>query len=240
MPINVNGYEIDLVSARQHSYDGIVRDGLVLHLDSATFNTVTGTTWYDLSGNGNNGTLTNGPTYNSGNGGSIVFDGSNDYTSLPFSTTYTVNNDHTILMWVKSSALLNSNNDNRVTPYKEATSTNSWNPGLWYHGTTIRAHTNGRYVDLAWSQDTAWHQMGQVYDYSTNTLKVILDGASYTGVPTSYTPGSASGTLFIGNPITTGTVFFNGKIAIFQTYNRALSSTEIAINYNALKGRYGL
>lgn len=44
----------------------------------------TGTTWTDLSGNGNNGTLTNGPTYSSG---SIVFDGVNDFITTPFSTT---------------------------------------------------------------------------------------------------------------------------------------------------------
>lgn len=50
----------------------IVRSGLVLNLDAAEPASYpgTGTTWYDLSGNGNNGTLVNGPTYNSANGGS--------------------------------------------------------------------------------------------------------------------------------------------------------------------------
>ena len=54
----------------------IVRDGLVLNLDAGEPSSYpgTGTAWTDLSGNGNTGTLTNGPTYSSANGGSIVFD----------------------------------------------------------------------------------------------------------------------------------------------------------------------
>jgi hypothetical protein len=62
----------------------VVTDGLVLALDAADTNSYpgSGTTWNDLSGNGNTGTLTNGPTYSSDNGGSIVFDGTNDYVPL--------------------------------------------------------------------------------------------------------------------------------------------------------------
>ena len=62
----------------------IVTDGLVLYLDAENTRSYpgTGTTWSDLSRDGNNGTLTNGPTVDSGNGGSIVFDGSNDYVDF--------------------------------------------------------------------------------------------------------------------------------------------------------------
>ena len=61
----------------------IVTDGLVLCLDAASRKSYpgSGTTWFDRSGNGNNGTLTNGPTFSSDNGGSIVFDGTNDYVN---------------------------------------------------------------------------------------------------------------------------------------------------------------
>ena len=61
----------------------IVTDGLVLCLDAANKRSYpgTGTTWTDRSANGNNGTLTNGPTFDSANGGSIVFDGTNDYVT---------------------------------------------------------------------------------------------------------------------------------------------------------------
>ena len=59
----------------------IVTDGLVLCLDAGNRKSYVGTgvTWTDLSGRGNTGTLTNGPTYNSVNGGSIDLDGTNDY-----------------------------------------------------------------------------------------------------------------------------------------------------------------
>jgi len=63
----------------------IVENGLVLYLDAANRRSYpgSGTTWFDLSGNGNNGTLTNGPTFDSANGGSISFDGVNDYVTTP-------------------------------------------------------------------------------------------------------------------------------------------------------------
>jgi len=62
----------------------ISTSGLVLALDAANTKSYpgSGTTWTDMSGNNNNGTLTNGPTFNSANGGSIVFDGSNDFVTL--------------------------------------------------------------------------------------------------------------------------------------------------------------
>lgn len=61
----------------------IITDGLVLCLDAAGTKSYpgNGTTWTDLSGNGNNGTLINGPTFSSDNGGSLVFDGSNEWVA---------------------------------------------------------------------------------------------------------------------------------------------------------------
>ena len=67
-------------------FDGptIVNNGLILALDAADNNSYSGsgTTWSDLSGNNNTGTLTNGPTFGSTNGGTIVFDGTNDYAEI--------------------------------------------------------------------------------------------------------------------------------------------------------------
>ena len=71
---------------------GIVQDGLVLNLDAGVAQSYsgTGTTWTDLSGNGNNGTLTNGPVFNSDRGGSIVFDGTNDYVQFSSVSVQTI------------------------------------------------------------------------------------------------------------------------------------------------------
>ena len=77
----------------------VVEDGLVLALDAGNTKSYpgSGTTWTDLSGNGNNGTLTNGPTYSSSNGGSIVFDGVNDFVDISnsFQVSTVVWNDNT-------------------------------------------------------------------------------------------------------------------------------------------------
>ena len=81
----------------------IVTNGLVLALDAANIKSYpgSGTTWTDLSGIGNNGTLTNGPTYSSANGGSLVFNGTDNYVSLPANSINT-NADLTLNYWVKT------------------------------------------------------------------------------------------------------------------------------------------
>ena len=82
----------------------IVRNGLVLHLDAAQSTSYSGLAnpWKDLSSNSRNGTFTNGPSYNSSNGGSIVFDGTNDYVSIANSTglQFTNSQAYTISSWV--------------------------------------------------------------------------------------------------------------------------------------------
>ncbi len=82
----------------------IITNGLILELDAANRKSYpgSGTTWTDLSGNGNTGTLTNGPTFSSANGGSIVFDGVDDYvncgnaSSLNFERT----NSFSFCFWI--------------------------------------------------------------------------------------------------------------------------------------------
>ena len=82
----------------------IITNGLVLALDAADRNSyVSGsTTWTDLSGNGRNATLTNGPTFNSENGGCIVFDGVDDYALSSLSVNSITN--VTIQCWVNISS----------------------------------------------------------------------------------------------------------------------------------------
>ena len=76
------------------------KTGLVFVLDAANPTSyVSGsTTWQDLSGNNNSGSLVNGPTFNSSNGGSIVFDGSNDYVEI---STVNASSQFTLNFWVK-------------------------------------------------------------------------------------------------------------------------------------------
>ena len=85
-------------------YEGIVTDGLVLNLDAGFTPSYpkNGTTWYDVGGT-YNGTLTNGPTFSTDGGGSIVFDGVDDYV-VTSPTTFTANNDFTYELFIKSNS----------------------------------------------------------------------------------------------------------------------------------------
>ena len=76
---------------------GIITDNLIFAVDAANPNSYpgSGTTWNDQTVNQNDGTLTNGPTFDSGNGGSIVFDGSNDLVSFIDSNLYSFGNGST-------------------------------------------------------------------------------------------------------------------------------------------------
>ena len=79
----------------------IVTDGLVFCVDAGDKMSYpgAGTTWTDLSKNRNNGTLINGPTFDSANGGSISLDGSNDYISVG-SFNEDSSQDLSVMVWV--------------------------------------------------------------------------------------------------------------------------------------------
>lgn len=229
MPINVNGYNVNSVSLRQHHYDGIVKNGLVLHLDAMIFNTVTGTTWFDLSGNGHHGTLTNGPTYNSANGGSIVFDGTNDYITLPTNSINT-NSNFTLEFWDK----------------RTSTNTHTLISGITQTG-HLQLRYSGNYIQLLRAYITGFTFTSIevpvntinniVLTRSSNTFSLYINSSFQSNSTQSYT-------FSLQNPVIggnyDGTEYYVGNIYNFKYYNRILSSAEILQNYNATKWRFGL
>ena len=92
------------VASNLGSSGPIITSGLVLFLDAGNTSSYpgSGTTWTDLSGNGNNGTLTNGPTYTSSNGGAIVFDGINDFVNS--GSSISLPGDISVFAWVYASS----------------------------------------------------------------------------------------------------------------------------------------
>ena len=90
---------------------GIVTSGLILNLDAGNASSYpgTGTTWTDLSGNNNNGTLVNGVGYSSSNGGIMTFDGVNDFVNCGNSSTFNQTNALTLSTWVKINSLSSTN-----------------------------------------------------------------------------------------------------------------------------------
>jgi hypothetical protein len=225
---------------------GIVRNGLVLNLDAAKRDSYpkTGTTWSDLSGNGNTGTLTNGPTYNSANGGSIVFDGTNDYIDCSNNSVLDINQkQQTISFWFKTTQtsfgaygtyLVSKIGTVRKWTYclmmvptgkiqfQRDDGTN--NPGI----TTALSYNDGKWYNATVTND--------------GTIRIYINGVFVvSGTDTTVGSTSNNNPLWIGSNGSNGgytSAYFNGNISNVQIYNRALSATEVLQNYNALKNRY--
>jgi hypothetical protein len=152
---------------------GIVQSGLVLNLDAGVSSSypTTGTTWTDLSGSGNNGTLTNGPTYSSANGGSIVFDGSNDYASFT-SNCYNVSlngtiNELTINAWVYWNSFPTNNIDEIVSWWQNGTQT--YADG--FLGVTCTANGGGTNTNPMIRFGDGWANTGASFTASTDVNK---------------------------------------------------------------------
>jgi hypothetical protein len=212
----------------------IVTDGLVLYLDAANTKSypTTGTTWSDLSGNGNNGTLTNGPTFDSGNGGSIVFDGVDDYVSIPNFSALALSPACTISIWsyVKQ------------------------NKGYYFWGNDIfllQIQSNQTYrlrfnLNGDWRGEyttsfpsNIWHKLDITWD-GTNTKMYINSQETVTStLDSSFTAFSNTTNQPLEISRRTSD-YSNSNISQASIYNKSLTPEEILQNYNATKSRYGL
>jgi hypothetical protein len=233
----------------------VVTNGLVLALDAANTKSYpgSGTTWSDLSGNNNIGTLTNGPTFNSANGGSIVFDGVDDYTNISYNSNLNAST-WTLSVWFKLNpgyqeldAIISRTyyspeftinyfidcglivqNKFRIGSYKFSPEANQ----NITSSTTVTS-TIGKWTNIV--------------GYRTSDFKVgvFVNGVSETESTFSsvdFSSTNVNSGITIGALNLNGTLgrFTNGNVANTQLYNRALSSSEILQNYNAQKSRFGL
>lgn len=231
----------------------IVTDGLIMYFDAAnTKSYVSGsTTWNDISRSNINGTLVNGPTFNSENGGSIVFDGVNDSITIPNNITSEFSiNGVTVEAWVNhnnftgSQAYIN-NWHNFTTPQKGfilRTFNGQTYPSFWRCWGNISGTTSYStvYASSSPMSINTWYHVVGVYEkgvsariYVNGELKGIDSTVPYD-IEYDTTNGVSIGTSNIN------TSRMNGRISISKIYNRALSATEVRQNYNATKSRYGL
>lgn len=232
----------------------IVTNGLVLYLDAANYLSYTSgsTVWRDLSSSNNSGSLINGPTFSSGNAGSIVFDGVDDYVSVPYSSINPILSGSTslsIFTWVylnnyhpvdgTSLVTWPVSNNSAVSPFViTAIGTNTT-------GTIFVQVGNGVTRTILTSNQTAslntWLHIGLVWDGAVikSTLNGVISSASASAVYTLGTP-SLNANLFLGTYNTNNVYWLNGKISNTQIYNRTLTTQEILQNYNATKARFGL
>ena len=221
------------MAGRISYYGNIVKDGLVLCLDAAKRDSYpgTGTAWNDISGFRNNSTLTNGPTFNSGNGGSIVFDGVDDFVT---STAISVTN-WTVECWFKS----NSVGGNFKGIFEFAFNNNGRSGiGINLNGYPLISYPTGlfRVSSTQAVDNNQWYCLVGVYNVTSQNLYVNGNlqtlGSNLSAAPTSFT-----NVIRIGDFTIPG-YYLNGSIASVRFYNRALSATEVLQNYNATKVRY--
>jgi hypothetical protein len=217
----------------------IVTNGLVLALDAADQNSYpgSGTTWNDLSGNGNTGTLTNGPTFSSANGGSIVFDGLNDYVNI--STAVNLTNPSTICAFINTSVTTGSN---QVIYGPSANGSDNWlsvsNNRVQVNATQTSDVNNFSITGTTTIEANKWYYITGIVNNNVTSLYVngVFEVASSAQ---AFTAGGWNSTARIGQRAT-GQFPFNGSIAYVHGYNRALSVTEIRQNYDAQKSRFNL
>ena len=217
-------------------------DGLVLWLDAAnTKSYVSGSTvWTDISRGGNKGTLENGPTFNSSNGGSIVFDGVDDYAQCAGSFPLT---SATIITWIRR----NGSQMSFAGVFFTRGGSSITGLNFYYDTNKIGYHWATSYYDFDSNltiPDLTWCMVA----LSVTSTAGILYLCQSSGITTATNTNSHSSIVLDNIKLAQDDTFptfgiyrfFKGNIAISQLYNRALSSNEITQNFNAQKGRFGL
>ena len=226
--------------AEQYRFEtpaGPVTNGLVLYLDAGNLDSYpgTGTTIYDLSGNGNNGTLYNGVGFNQTNGGVLTFDGVDDYVDVPSpnlaSTNYTVMGAG---RYVSIPYIGPPYGAGRLI---SANSTN-WLLGLW-GGSTENYYAEGWVSSVAaGTSNTSWRIWTGTGNISGDSYSVYVNNSLTAGPNTG---GSAGPNGFsIGRYAPGGDEYSNSNLGFLLAYNRVLTVDEMTQNYNYFKGRFGL
>jgi len=224
----------------------IIQSGLILNLDAGKTSSYpgTGTIWKDLSVNNNNGTLVNVPTFNSANGGSIVFDGNDDYVSVNDSPTIN-GTSQTISLWFKNTGIYTTGNK-----VSEILGKHDANGSYSGYGIVLSNGTGntllGCYVKNASVNYVP--QFSSKIISSLNWYNVTITFTSDSQL-TLYLNGSFESSISIGTLTTSNQPFrigrsndlywnsYSGNIGQILIYNRALSPTEVLQNYDTTKGR---
>lgn len=230
----------------------IITDGLVLAVDAANFKSYTSgsSTWNDLSGNGNNGVLTNEPTFDSTNGGSIVLDGINDRIQFVSSNTLQIGTeDYSLEAWVNYTVLPGTQGTFGFVFRKGYSGLTEYDMGVGsasgdYAYRLSTAQGNGSSVTTYTSSAAISITTGSWYHFCVTrkgtTISHYMTGSligTTTGLSTIYSGSldGAIGSAANGNNRTTG------KIASVKIYkNKALTAEEVRQNYNATRIRFGV
>ena len=211
----------------------IVTDGLVLSLSAASKRSYpgSGTTWYDLSGNNNNATLTNDPTYTNNYTNTFNFDESNDYAIVNNSTLLS-KTAYTKIAWFRpESSTANIISGGSSTYGQHA---------FWMSGTSdsLRAGHNSVWDRVQYSPGDMLNQWwcGAV-TFNDSTGWILYLNGEQVDTDSDTTTFSGNQYILIG-AYGLATNLFDGDIPIVSVYNRVLTAAEVKQNYNAMKSRF--
>lgn len=203
-----------------------VTQNLIAYFDPALSYSGSGTTVTNLVSGGTNGTLVNGPTYSSVNGGVFVLDGSNDYIDIPIdlsSGTYTV---------MGASKYTGASNQ-RLFSAKN----NNWLMGHWMGSTQSYFAQGWVTAEGAGATDTNWRIYAATGSTISDLYSFFVNGALNAG-PNSN--GSAGPNGFAIGSYGASSEFSAGHIGFMLVYNAVLTDAQVLQNYEYFKARYGL
>jgi len=214
------------------NYNDIVTSGLVMNWDASFVASypVSGTSWYDISGSGNTGTLNNGPTFNSS--GYFVFDGTDDSITRSYNSTFNIRSGITLYVLFRRNSIFTQLSDCFILSRPPA-----WYFYDEYNAGTIRGDvfidgTRRGNRSVAMPNDGRWYEFVYTYDSSTGWAIMYRNGtaASSTQVTglSNYLIDSSSANFLSIFSSNVGKSYFVNSLRI---YNRALSATEISQNY---------
>ncbi len=217
--------------------DPVVTTGLQLYLDAGNASSYpgSGTTWTDLTVNGRNGTLTNGPTYSGTNGGSIVFDGTNDFVQCTGSLTVTA---ATFVTWLRRNG--NQGQYDGIL-FSRGTNTTGMN---FQTSNQLGYHWNDAGNTYNWQSgltipDATWCMIAVSVTSTAATAYLCQTGGTTTATNTVNHSSSLLNDIKIAQDDAGGR-FFNGNIARALLYNIALSAGQVSTNFEADRGRFGV
>ena len=216
----------------------IVTDGLILCLDAGNTKSYpgSGTTWTDLSGNGRNSTLTNGPTFSNNN---LVFDGTNDYVSIPVSSAFNFGtNSFSIDFWVRFNSFVSTTNSPTLVvfaPYY--TSANNFLLYLVSGKLSIYTPTSLSETNASIAINNFYHIV--LVKTSPDAISFYVNGVNTFNATKAINVSGLTAISILGDTHYNSD-YSNANLSQVKIYNRALSAEEVLQNFNALRGRFGI
>ena len=217
---------------------GIVQDGLVFNVDFGVKDCYSSGSACSSLNNDITGVLQNNPSFDKDKGGSVFFDGTDEYISFS-STGLSVGSDYSTFVWCKPD-LYTSNpiilfnagdsNDNRIFNFDIR------------DNKTLVGHkiSNGSY----WTEtstplnDNQWNIVGSTY--GSSSLKLWLNNQNLSSRTIGSPTGPTSDRVWLGRWVGSTAYPFKGYVSQVLIYNRALTATEVAQNFNVTRHRFGI